>query len=184
MISDPDPSIVPPRNPNRLIFLDVDGVLNQHDWDPVAHTNPIHRDKVIILNRILREIGAGIVLSSAWRYIIHRNESKLEGLDYLFRSHGLMYGRLVGITRTDTLQDHPYSGDLASWPVSNERGRQITEWLDWQNQLYGSWQGEYLAIDDMDLGITEAGIPLVKVDGKVGLTEADADRAINLMGCQ
>lgn len=54
----------------KIIFLDIDGVLNNYDtpgelicWDP---------ELVKILNRIIKETDAKIVLSSTWRQIDYR----------------------------------------------------------------------------------------------------------------
>ncbi len=54
----------------KIIFLDIDGVLNNDDtpgeficWDP---------NLIKILNRIIEETGAKIVLSSTWRKIEYR----------------------------------------------------------------------------------------------------------------
>ena len=53
----------------KIIFLDIDGVLNNYNtlgeganWEP---------DLVKILNRIIKETKAKIVLSSTWRQIEH-----------------------------------------------------------------------------------------------------------------
>jgi hypothetical protein len=37
-------------------------------------------------------------------------------------------------------------------------------------------------VDDLDLGIREAGHPFVQTDGAVGLTVADAERLVELLG--
>jgi len=45
----------------KLIFLDIDGVLN-------SHGNPkIEPDKVLFLNEIVKETGAEVVITSTWR---------------------------------------------------------------------------------------------------------------------
>src|SRR3954463_5428011 len=93
-----------------LVFLDVDGVLNGHDFDALARSNPIHRDKVALLNGVLLGARAGVVLSSAWRYIVHRGEADLAGMAWLLRSHGLLADALAGVTRPDTLMPPAYDG--------------------------------------------------------------------------
>lgn len=159
----------------RLLFLDVDGVLNAHEFDPEVMCGPIHRNKMELLNRVLRATDARIVLSSAWRYIIYRGEANLAGMDWLFRSHGMPANRLIGITREDTMIRPPWDGSQP-WPLSNERGQQIADWL-----VAHKPHGNYVVLDDLDPGISAAGHPFVRTDGRVGLTEADADRAIALL---
>lgn len=178
----------------KVLFLDVDGVLNAHEFDPDVLCGQIHRDKVAVLNRVLRETGAKVVLSSAWRYIVHRGEATLMGMEWLLRSHGMLAGRLVGITREDTMVRDAYRGDPASWPQTDERGRQITDWLrEWDRNEWAKETGTpppvacpdlvtgYAVVDDLDPGITAAGHPFVRTDGTVGLTVPIANRLIDIL---
>jgi hypothetical protein len=166
--------------PNPILFLDVDGVLNCHEHDPDVLCGQIHPDKVDRLNRVLRVTGAKIVLSSAWRYLIHRGEMNLQGFEWLLRSHRVLAGRLVGITAPDTMTRAMYDGDPTTWtPAPNERGPQISRWLE---QNGGRTGRRYAVVDDLDLGITAEGHPFVKTVGDVGLTEADAGRLVRVLG--
>lgn len=163
----------------KPLFLDIDGVLNGHEFDPAVMCGQIHPDKVARLNRVLVATDCRIVLSSAWRYLVHRGEMNLRGMEWLLRSHGVLADRLVGITRADLMIRVVYDGQPATWPHTNERGHQISDWLMGDNR----WTCQpYAVVDDMDLGISEAGHPFVMTDGKVGLTVADADRLIELLG--
>lgn len=150
-----------------LIFLDIDGVLNDRDFCGAAMCGQIQRDKVRLLNRAIEATNAKVVLTSAWRYIILRGEATLGGLDWLLRSHGLLANSLIGHTRADTLVP-PLTWDGSTpWPpLPNERGAQISDYLAVNNNT-----GPYVAIDDLDLGITAAGHPLILTDGKIGLQE-------------
>lgn len=176
----------------KVLFLDIDGVLNAHEFDPAVMCGQIHPDKVARLNRVLRATDARIVLSSAWRYLIHRGEMNLMGFEWLLRSHGVLADRLMGCTRRDTMERGLYRGEAGTWPVCDERGGQITDWLR-VNRLPGMGVPHvirYAVVDDgghrsdgtwTDLGIGAAGHPAVITDGKVGLTDADADRLIELL---
>ena len=168
----------------KVLFLDIDGVLNAHEWDEEVLCGQIHCDKVDRLNRVLRATGAKVVLSSAWRYILHRGECNLIGLEWLFRSHGILAGRLVGVTRPDTMERPVYSGDPGTLPQVNERGHQILEWIHLAPGMVGVPVKQYAVVDDLDLGITDARHPCVITDGKTGLTDADADRLIQLLNCE
>jgi hypothetical protein len=159
-----------------LIFLDVDGVLNAHEFDPEVLCGQIHPDKVCRLNRVLRETGARVVLSSAWRYIAFRDEATILGLEWLFRSHGMLAGRLAGLTWPDTMKRWTYNGYPASWPLPNERGAQITRWL-----AENPYHRPYVVLDDLDLGISDEGHPFVHVDGMFGLSDDDAGRAAEIL---
>jgi hypothetical protein len=160
----------------RYLFLDIDGVLNIHESHPEVLCGQIHKDKVALLNDVLRATDAKIVLSSAWRYIVYRGEATLAGMDWLLRSHGVLAGRLVGITREDTMVRPPvYDGHRETWPLADERGQQITDWI-----AVREYQS-YAVVDDLDLGITASGHPFVRTDGGVGLTRADADKLVELL---
>lgn len=161
----------------RLLFLDLDGVCNCHEPTPESLCGRIHPDKMELLNGILRATGAKVVLSSAWRYLLHRGEMNLTGMEWLLRSHGMIAGRLLGITRSDyETPRKPYSGNPADWQHTNERGKQVSEWLHRYGRNY-----RHVVIDDLDLGITDAGHPFVHVDGSVGLTWEDAMWAVRLL---
>ncbi len=166
----------------KLLFLDIDGVLNDHQYDRDVLCGQIHKDKVALLNRVLRETGCHIVLSSAWRYIVHRGESNLLGMEWLLRSHGVIAGRLAGITRPDTMERPPvWTGLPGSWPMVNERGQQITDFLATAVGTIGVPATSYAVIDDLDLGISEAGHPFVQTDGDAGMTAEHADELIELI---
>lgn len=164
----------------KVLFLDVDGVLNDHTWLPEVLCGQIHGDCVFELNRVLRATDARIVVSSAWRYLIYRGEMSLQGLEWLLRSHGVLAGRLVGITRPDTMVRGPYSGKPCEWPLTDERGQQIADWLKGR-RAEDVPVSRYAVVDDLDPGITACGHPLVRTDGRRGLTPADADRLVELL---
>lgn len=166
----------------KLIFLDVDGVLNTHEeLHPEVLCGQIHKDKVEKLNRILRETDAKIVLSSAWRYLVHRGEMNMQGFDWLLRSHGVLANRLVGITREDTLRESK-EFDGKHWPLHNERGQQISEWIV-RNWMPENPNGipKYVVIDDLDLGISEARHPFILIDSICGLHDEDVEKAIKIL---
>lgn len=165
----------------KLIFLDIDGVLNNHSHCDEAKSSRIEADRVRLLNMLLKATGAKVVLSSAWRYLVHRGDMQVSGIDWLLRSHGMLADRLIGITQPDTMTRDAYNGDPKSWPVVNERGQQIVDWMDaWFNQGGEDIEG-FVAIDDLDLGITRAGVPLVLTEGSVGLTPVDIRKAAHVL---
>ena len=171
----------------NLIFLDVDGVLNNHRWDREASSTLIDFDKIKLLNQILIRTESHVVLSSAWRYIIHRGEANLTGLDWLLRSHGLMAQRLVGYTSKDTLCPHWDGHTHNYWPVRNERGYQIQKWMNANCDV----DPNYLVIDNggfdnetkiwTDLGLGANGHPVLWTHPKVGLTATLVEIAVDFL---
>lgn len=47
----------------KILFLDVDGVLNIHD-----NVAAVHKDKVDLVNVIVEQTGSKIILSSSWKH--------------------------------------------------------------------------------------------------------------------
>jgi hypothetical protein len=152
----------------KLLFLDIDGVLNGHEWVSEAQSCDIRRDCVLRLNRILWETGAEIVLSSAWRYMIHGGAMTLSGFSYMMRTHGLIaQAKIVGLTCTD--EEIP------------DRGGQIARWLEQHGRPV-----RYVVLDDDDFDVISSkqdryNHPFVKTNGNVGLADNDADRVIELL---
>jgi hypothetical protein len=165
----------------KVLFLDIDGVLNGHEWDDEAKSCNIRRECVKHLNRVVRETGCRIVLSSAWRYMIHGGAMTLTGFAYMLRTHGLTGATrlIIGLTRKDDESVDPIDRKL------DERARQIKDWLEWWNedaQIRASVgldnATRFVAVDDEDHGFAAHGIPAVITDGGKGMTDADADRVI------
>lgn len=145
-----------------LIFLDIDGVLNGHAFDAAAMSCSFEPQCVMLFNRLLADADAEVVISSSWRYMITGGAMTLRGFEYLLRTHHLaVSGRLVGHTVRDE--------------AVPTRGGQISEWLSRDPR------DRYVVLDDLDLGITAAGHPLVLTDGSVGLTEADYAAALAVL---
>lgn len=160
----------------RVLFLDIDGVLNGHGHSDEAQSCNIRRECVFRLNRVVRETGCRIVVSSAWRYMIHGGQMTLTGFWYMLRTHGLVgHGKdlFLGVTRKD--RD----------PNRDERGEQIRAFVgDWNKSHTDNPITRFVAVDDDDIGISAAGVPLVLTDGATGMTDADADRLIAMLKCE
>ena len=143
---------------NKVLFLDVDGVLNNGAWAAKMFMEGVYtyRDDILPslkqLRRIIDATGALIVVSSAWRQIPRCYQHLLEWL--------AKYGM------------HAY--DKTPY-VGGERGNDITAWF---SRHPGEWQ--YVVLDDDD----DMGVHmdhLVLTDFDEGLTEKDADRCIAIL---
>lgn len=163
----------------RIIFLDIDGVLNGDRWWASGDRRQINEPCVLALNQILGATDAAIVLSSAWRHMVLLGNMTCIGFQYLLVSHGVVKCRVIGTTRHDRMTDdcpNPPPGMVAVDPCDT-RGQQISDWL-------ACWKGRpipsYIVLDDDDDGISGVH-PSVITDGEVGLTEADAEKAIDIL---
>jgi len=141
----------------KIIFLDFDGVLNNltRTRYRLLRTEP-DAQNLAALRRILCETGASIVVSSSWR------KWGDDGFVYqTLRDWGVM-APILGITSRTGVCD---------------RIQRIYAWLD-QFQPEGEKVDSYVILDDM--GMNGCGCH-VKTDPVVGLTEQDADRAIQIL---
>lgn len=151
------------RHTMKVLFLDIDGVLNGHEKLPGSQYCGIRPDCVARLNHVLKETGAKIVVSSAWRYLILGGSMTLDGFGYLLTTHGLL-SEPIGHTRRDVSE------------TVTDRGRQCREWLDAHPGVTA-----FCAVDDMASDFAEHGIPLVQTVGTLGLTADDAGRLIEVL---
>lgn len=158
-----------------IIFLDIDGVLNDHTPLPSRYCG-IKLECVHNLNKILDAIPeARIVISSAWRYLILRGEMNLKGFEMLLLVSGVKcWGKVVGHTEPDgRIEDEPDHHDNAeAWHTAGLKWRvnQIEKWVAENNV------GKYIIIDDLPL----IGNHFYQTDGTKGLTETDAENIIRL----
>lgn len=108
----------------KVIFLDVDGVLNSDEYfDRIEKLNEygilreIDIDKLLLVKRLVLETDAKIILTSSWRYT--KNGTLLRAL----------------------LQDYGIDTDLTP-QINNNRGEEIRKWL-MENKVE-----DYVIVDD------------------------------------
>jgi len=161
----------------KVLFLDIDGVLNGHEYDPCAESCKIKPECVKQLNRIIERTDAAIVLSSAWRYMVLNGAMTLSGFSYMLRTHGVTkYLNLIGTLPLDTKQVEGDEGAIL-------RAESIVKWLEDREARGDDKTIEWpiwAAVDDLGLW-DETNPNFVRTDGTVGLTEANADRLIALL---
>jgi hypothetical protein len=139
----------------RIIFLDIDGVLNDHvRWENTSCK--IRYENVAVLNRILAEVpDAKVVISSSWRYMIDPAAMTLKGFEYLLMVAGLnIQNRLFGYTCRD--EELP------------TRGKQIRAYLE-KYQIT-----KFVILDDIAFDFKERGLisNFVQTDAAFGLMES------------
>lgn len=152
-------SEIPTDENTRVVFLDVDGVLNDIDsYDWTTEPKPQFVQRCIkAFNRIIETRHPKIVVSSSWRMLYHSGNMSRNGFEAMLRSHG-MRGGIIDFTTADAKPD---------------RHEEISEWLS-RHKI-----GKYVVLDDWDdAGGTH---PFVQTNPALGLTDADADKAIELL---
>jgi len=153
----------------KIIFLDVDGVLNSKTFlesrtsrnkhrTPKDHLDP---QQVKRLQKIVDNTGAKIVVSSTWRY----GTMFRELLDAL-KHHGFT-GEIIGRTKTDSCSDCL-------------RGNQILRWVRDHVKDYHRF-GDYVILDDDSDMLYWQKDNFVHTSWETGLTDKDVDLAINIL---
>jgi hypothetical protein len=163
---------------SKVIFLDIDGVLNTKWWYTQMDRNT-PKDKygyafdprsVANLKKILDETRADIVISSSWKSF------GLSELEEMWQARGLS-GKLIGITPNSVSDEMMLNADLDHMELFHIRGMEIKEWLD----KHGKNVSHYVIIDDMDNFFPEQKSHFVLTDPEVGITDEDADKAIKIL---
>lgn len=156
----------------KVLFLDIDGVLNSHDWfrrrvteQPTGNywERQIDPRAVGLLNEIIEATGAKIVISSTWRknYTLQELRAGLESRGFC--------GEIIAVTGED---------------LSGIRGWEIGKWLD--EHFYGTSYRipmrnviERFAIVDDDSDMEHLHPHLIQTSFDVGLTSIQATKIIS-----
>jgi hypothetical protein len=164
----------------KIVFLDVDGVLNSAHWWKVRTGVPEEANKadyahysidpsaVLRLNRLLDESGAVCVLSSTWRtmYPLPDMQSHLVRRGFT--------GRLLGATPNHA-SHKMVKDERGRW---TRRGNEIQAWL---NMLGPKNQpGSFVILDDDD-DMAHLANRLVKTKFDHGLTDENVNEALEVL---
>lgn len=146
----------------KVIFLDIDGVLNHADW-LTEHRNfgLDHLDPAAVarVQRICDATGAHVVISSTWRLVY-----SLGRLRDMLYERGLR-ARVVGET--------PHL-------PAQERGDEIQLWLD-RTPARRGWELDGIVILDDDRDMRHLDPWLVRTAFATGITDADVERAVEML---
>lgn len=158
----------------KVIFLDVDGVLNSTNFHKSGRDKGVMQwkggkmdpDSVALLDRIVKATDAKIVISSTWRHFMNPFEMK----------HAL---RHLGLTSFRNVIDRTPTGRAS-------RGDEIEEWLKLDperakvNPEHDPVDGYVILDDDNDM-LPHQQDHFVHVDNEVGLTEENVVDAIAIL---
>ena len=155
----------------KIIFLDIDGVLNVIPQGFDEYGAKFHTHFVENLNRVIQETNAKIVISSTWRM------SGLNKMRNMWKKRNLP-GEVIGITPN---LYKPYKNDIG-------RGDEIKQWLD-NTDLNIT---DYIIIDDDYFDMLPEQLPrLIKTSGNTdhfdcvdigyGFTKECAEQSIKLL---
>lgn len=156
----------------KVIFLDVDGVLNSEFSRDKERNNfdnwmehEVSEMHVNNLKKIVDATGAQIVLSSSWRF----DHPKATGRDFIADPLMKVLDRKLKAVGLDIIDVTP---DLRG----KIRGAEIQDWLDRHSEV------ERFVILDDDVDMMEEQKPFfVNTTFKNGLTEEMANKAIEIL---
>ena len=154
---------------SKIILLDNDGVIclsnnwgsrfkKQHKVYTEGNPRPLQNELPVelrfdnfdkkaieVLNSILEETGAEIVVSSDWQ-----NFATLEELGDYYESQGIIKKPIgvtkeVGALEINDLKDFPW---LRQFGLSQHRSLEILQWLKYHPEVT-----KWVAVDDLDMGM-------------------------------
>lgn len=170
----------------KYIFIDFDGVLNteRHHCALVAAGKKtsdefgpsFDPEAVANLEKIVDETGAVIVICSSW---------KLEGVDRMMALWRIrkMPGVLAGCT-----PDYIPGMDILNLDLENPdalaqlagKGNEVKQWLS-ENAPKNPEHYRYVILDDVPDFLPEQMDHYIQVDPRVGITEDNIDKAIDIL---
>lgn len=162
----------------KIIFLDVDGVLNSDKTkERINGWVFVENYKIAIIRRIMNRTGARIVLDSTWRQGFYGVTQKKPGdlSDWGIEEYEALKQRCseYGV----------WFFDHTEWPETGDRGAEIQRWIQKYTKRGRDPIESFVIIDDVDICISEK-FPdnFVQTSGKYGITDEDAERAIKILG--
>ncbi|MFK8186606.1 MAG: HAD domain-containing protein [Phormidesmis sp.] len=148
-----------------VIFLDIDGVLNNDPWLDKAGFGTLDPANVQMLIRLLQLVDADLVISSDWRTFYSYEE-----LCHRLVSEGIPE-RFIGIT---PCLDVEGENDDEVFP----RGLEIDAWLRNNN-----FDGVFCILDDR-VDMEPHNDKLVQTDSHYGLVASDIAKAVSRLTCK
>jgi len=157
----------------KIIFLDIDGVLNSHDWYDYYFDLKLYKDEkydhdlspmlIRRLNDIQKKVpSVEIIISSTWRFDFKDTVDRLV-------AQGLTIP-VIGGTTID-----PRYLDIECMP----RGVLVAKWI---RDNIGYSTCNYVILDDDCDFLIEQRDNLIVTDRGTGLSEEDVSRAIAILG--
>jgi hypothetical protein len=147
----------------KLVFLDIDGVLNSGDyikWCDGAFDDPLNQmdsRAVARINKITDATGAKIVVSSTWRLAFRHQPDSLRLLRNCMACYNIT-GEVIGMTGV----------------LPGDRRYEIQEWLDMNPGVE-----QYIILDD---GLIEGHSKhFIRTCFESGLQDSDVEIAIKLL---
>ena len=163
----------------KVIFLDIDGVLNSNFWikdhqREISDGKHIDPEKVKLLGKLVNKTGAEVILHSGWRFWFDSDMNPLrkeaEHLVSMLGAEGVaLSGATPDLTTEEIRRTKKFSAvkadEIKLWLKSNS------------NKNIESW----VVLDDLDLRDDEINQHQVRTNPEHGLTEAAIEKALEIL---
>ena len=155
----------------KVLFLDVDGVLNHHRC--MCKGIDIDPECVLLLNEVLKRVPeVDIVISSVWR------ANGVEKMSFLLESTGLNQGKRIEHNDSDNMRDWVFHDRIigTTGKYQSPRGLEIQEWLDAHPEV------ERFVILDDDSDMLDEQLPFfVQTSTDTGLLPHHVDDIVKIL---
>ena len=149
----------------KILFLDIDGVLNswRYDQERISLQDNIDETRLPLLSRIVSSTNAKIVLTSSWRKHWERDSIKADSigqhLNQLFGEYGLAI-----FDKTLESSDNNRTDEIRNWLANNS-------------------VEQFVIIDDIAFGWDELESHLVRTNYRIGrgLHDSHVSQAISIL---
>ena len=151
----------------KIIFLDIDGVLNSavdSARGGATQTYDLAPRPIRLLNTLISNTGAKVVLSSSWR--VSSSPPQIQSM----------------------LEDEGFTGEIISFTpdlfdLANTRGNEILYWIKDHENLVGDYEKykNYVILDDVPDMLYCQKDNFIHTDSYIGLTPNDIYRAEDIL---
>jgi hypothetical protein len=156
----------------KVIFLDIDGVINSKAFLENNRPFKIDRENVLLLKELIEKTGAVLVLSSGWKSYFDKNMNPVsEEAVYLENTLND-----YGIKLYDKTPDFSTLKIRLNKEFSKVKAREIKAWLKCRTDIEN-----YIIIDDLLLNDEKIDNRLLRTDNTVGITKSDIEMAIHML---
>ncbi len=161
----------------KIVFLDIDGVLNSNYWNEchqreISDGTLIDEEKVHLLAELVRRTNAKIVLHSGWRMWFDKELKPLQ----------LEAQRLLDFLEKENLELDGITPDLTTEEIrktkkfSLVKAEEILAYLEMHSEV-----SEWVVLDDLDLHNEQVAMHQVKTNDEIGLTFEDVIAAEKIL---
>jgi hypothetical protein len=156
----------------KIIFLDIDGVLNSSLFLK-DHKNTLIDDRCVsLLGELIIISKAKVVLHSGWKALF--DDNMLPTRDDAAFLHNVL--RKNKISLYDKTPDFSTEEIRKAQTFSKVKAKEILSWIETHASIES-----YVVLDDLDLNNDEVSAHQIKTDNQKGLTKKDVDNALKML---